>query len=284
MNFSYPEELANEIRMIRSQYAGSFLVVEGSDDRHFMEHFICSDCCEIVVAQGKQKVCDVIRILENDCFPGCLGLVDADLDRIEGSLDRGPNILMYECHDLETMLIFSPALDRILREFGSQKKLGKLGERVLDSLLARALPVGYLRWYSQRERLDLKFEDLNYSKWIQRTSLVFDIGNLIKEVKNTSQRHDLPSSLLRETMQELAEAKNDTCEICNGTDLIEILSMGLRGKFGNNNANDVKVSILKRSLRLAYSEREFLLSRLGQSIRTWEVQGGFQILGNLGSE
>ena len=59
-------------------------VVEGSDDRHFMEHFICSDCCEIVVAQGKQKVCDVIRILENDCFPGCLGLVDADLNRIEG--------------------------------------------------------------------------------------------------------------------------------------------------------------------------------------------------------
>ena len=85
-------------------------------------------------------------------------------------------------------------------------------------------------------------------------------------------------------MRELAEAENDACEICNGMDLIEILSMGLRGKFGNNNANDVKVSILKRSLRLAYSEREFLLSRLGQSIRTWEVQGGFQILGNLGSE
>ncbi len=143
-----PVAKANEIRMKRSLYKGSFFLVEGRDNRLFMHHFIGSQC-KIEVTQGKNAVCEVIEILDNDNnFTGALGMVDADFDRIEGKQDRGPNIVMPECHDLETMLICSPALDRVLVEFGSQEKLEDFEEDVLGALLKRALPAGHLRLYS----------------------------------------------------------------------------------------------------------------------------------------
>ena len=123
-------EIATEIRLTRSQHSGSFLVVEGRDDRLFMEGFTCRVTCNIMVAQGKQNVCEVIRILDESNFAGVLGLVDADFDRVESIPSRGPNILMPEYHDLETMLLCSPALDRILIEFGSQDKIDDFGENV----------------------------------------------------------------------------------------------------------------------------------------------------------
>ena len=73
-----PTIIANEIRMKRSQYQGTFLVVEGRDDRLFMERFICHEICKIEVAEGKENVCEVLRILESDNFMGVLGLIDAD--------------------------------------------------------------------------------------------------------------------------------------------------------------------------------------------------------------
>ena len=56
----FPHEIANEIRMARSQYAGAFLIVEGQDDYKFMLNFISLSTCKIEVARGKQNVCEVI--------------------------------------------------------------------------------------------------------------------------------------------------------------------------------------------------------------------------------
>ena len=268
----YPVEIANEIEMIRSQYIGSFLIVEGRDDRLFMENFVSNESCNIIVAQGKRNVQKVIDTLENRNFIGALGLVDADFDRIEGVRNTNFNILMYEHHDLETMLICSPALERVLNEFGSREKLEGLRKNVLKRLIERALVIAYLRLYSLRTGLNLRFENVNYAAWISRTSFDTNIDDLIQEIKNKSLRPDLPSEDLHTAMDEIERSNYDPREICNGTDLIEILSIGLRRVFGTNSANDVNGKILRQSLRLAYSEQYFVASKLYNDIRVWEAQ------------
>ena len=122
MIHSISYEIANEIRMRRSQFSGTFLIVEGRDDRLFMEHFISLSTCKIEVAKGKQNVCDVIDILDQDNFDGVLGLIDADFDRIEQIQYKSQNLVMPECHDLIMMLVRSPTLDRTLTELGSLTK------------------------------------------------------------------------------------------------------------------------------------------------------------------
>ena len=279
MSHRTPHEIANEIRMIRSQYSGTFLIVEGQDDRLFMESFISRLTCTIEVAEGKENVCDVIDILDKDNFDGVLGLIDADFDRIEGIPDRNHNLVMPECHDLIMMLVRSPALDRTLTELGSRPKLAAFKENVLNALINRALPVGYLRLYSLREEINLRFRNMNYSAWINRSSFVADTPALIETVKNHSQRPDLSSSVLAMAIEELYGTVHDPYEICNGTDVIEILSIGLRRVLGNRNAQEVGVEILKSFLRVAYSEQNFSSSDLKRDIEEWQSKRpGFQVL------
>ena len=279
MIHSISYEIANEIRMRRSQFSGTFLIVEGRDDRLFMKSFISPSKCTILVAEGKQKVCDVIDILEKGNFDGVLGLIDADFDRIEGIPDRSQNLVMPECHDLIMMLVRSPALDRTLTELGSQPKLETFEEYVLDALLDRALPVGYLRLHSMREKLDLRFRGLNYSAWTNRSTFIADTTQLIRTVKNHSQRQDLSSSVLANAIEELHCSKYDPYEICNGTDVIELLSIGLQRILGNNSAKEVGGELLKRYLRLAFSEQHFCSSNLRRDIEKWQSRKpGFQVL------
>ena len=78
-----PDAIANSIRMKRSHHTGCFLIVEGRDDRLFFEQFVDSGDCSVQVVEGKCNVVRVIDILDADSFPGAIGVIDADLDRIE---------------------------------------------------------------------------------------------------------------------------------------------------------------------------------------------------------
>ena len=245
-------------------------MVEGRDDRLFFERFTSEQKCAIDVATGKENVCSVIEILEKDNFHGVLGIVDADFDRLTNGAIRSENILMSENHDLITMLMCSPALYDVTREFGSRRKIQAFGGDVLDALICRGLPVGYLRLYSIREGLGLKFSNLSYSAWIDTKTFKADTSKLIEEVKNRSQRHDLSSSVIATEIEALHKCQFNPYEICNGTDLVAILSLGLRRALGNNNSSQVTMDILKKSLRLAYSIREFSLSKLWRDIQCWE--------------
>ncbi len=265
--------------MNRKQFSGTFLIVEGRDDRLFMDQYISATTCKIEVANGKNNVCDVIDILDNDGFDGALGLIDADLDRICGTQHRSGNLVIPECHDLMTMLVCSPALDRTVREFGSRPKLEAFDEILLDALIDRALLIGYLRLFSKMEGLNLRFDGLNYSTWIDRLTFAPDTAKLIRAVKNHSQGHDLSSRTLEEGMRELYTAGLDPLEVCNGTDLVEILSIGLRKLLGNNSAQKVKPEALKASLRLAFSEQDFRLTGLKRDIEKWQDNtAGYQVM------
>ena len=69
--------IANEIRLKRSQYQGTFWLVEGRDDRLLCQRFIDTASCKIIVAEGKARVCDVLQILDQDEFvvPNGWGIV-----------------------------------------------------------------------------------------------------------------------------------------------------------------------------------------------------------------
>ena len=257
---------------------GPFLLVEGRDDRLFMERFICNGTCRIEVLQGKQNVCDVIDILNERAFPGVLGIVDADLDRVEGPGMLPDNVFMPAHHDLETMLLCSGALEAVLIEFGSRCKLRAFDGSPLDAILARALPLGFLRMHSAMQGLGLVFDELDYT-WIRRQDFEINIDGMVKGVLNRSQRRDIPAETLVATIKELSEAGCDPREMCNGTDLLEVLAIGLMRAFGNKTPQGVNASILRSFLRASYSSQDFNQSVLGESIRNWQnQQRGYRVL------
>ncbi len=81
--FLTDDRIANKIRLRREVSSSTFLLVEGSSDKVFYEHFVDNAACELEIAAGKVRVINVIDILDKSGFCGVLGIVDADFDRLE---------------------------------------------------------------------------------------------------------------------------------------------------------------------------------------------------------
>lgn len=279
MKMRRPAVIANAIRLKRSNHKGSFLLVEGRDDRLFFEKFINLVTCKIVVVETKENVLDVIQHLEACGFPGILGIIDADFDRLEGASRVVTNLIVLETHDLETLLIRSNALDRVLVEFGSREKIENFARNIREALVCAAVAVGCLRLHSLRTRLNLKFQGLRYIMFIDSESLVVNDHFLVQQVLNRSQRSDLPIEPLKRAIKSLAMAGEDPWQICAGDDLISILSVALRRTLGTNNSKEVSTEILCKSLRLAYHDDDFAKTRLIIDLQNWSVSNpGYEVL------
>jgi Protein of unknown function (DUF4435) len=266
-----PDRVANQLRLRRSTFLGAFLLVEGSSDKVFYERFIDKTVCELVIVAGKPsskiRVITVLGILEDSSFHGVLAIVDADFDRLEPSPYNSPNLLRTDKHDLETMLINSPALDKVIAEFGSEEKIAKFGN-VRAALIEAGVSIGYLRWISLRDELNLTFNGIKFSKFINEQNLQLDELELIKEVKNKSQNFSLDSRDIQQWMTKKKSDNHDRLQVCCGHDLVEILSLGLRKAIGTMK---VEVDSLERSLRLAYEEVYFQQTQLYSDIHKWRI-------------
>ncbi|MEA5518371.1 DUF4435 domain-containing protein [Limnoraphis robusta] len=268
--FITPERTANKIRLMRTQFQGSFLLVEGDSDARFYKNLVNPEKCKINIAQGKNNLIQVLDILEGEQFLGVLAIIDADFDRLENNLPTQTNILLTDSHDLETMLLQSPALEKVLGEFGSEDKIYKLNQDIRSILLAGGVYIGYLRWISLKDSLELKFEGLSFSKFINKKTLAIDRLQLIETVKNNSQKPQINQQEIEQKMKSLERENHDAWCVCCGHDLIEILSMGLCQLLGSNNSKDVEADKIEKILRLAYESSYFRKTKLYSLIQQWE--------------
>jgi len=136
--------IANEIRMIRSAFSGSFVIVEGDIDKKVYQNFIDPTACKIKCIEfkndsNKQRVIEIIEILNADKnFAGALALIDADFDNFEKTKKIIENLFRTDFHDLECLIFVSPALEKVLTEFGSDVKITKFGKDVREVLFGIA--------------------------------------------------------------------------------------------------------------------------------------------------
>jgi hypothetical protein len=276
---------ANAIRLRRSTFSGTFLLVEGSSDRIFYERFVDKVACASISISGKPssklRVIAVLSTLENSEFQGVLAVVDADFDHLEVSSHSSPNLIRTDTHDLETMLLNSSALEKVIAEFGSEEKIAKFGRDVRTALLEAGMPIGYLLWISQLDKLNLTFDGITFSKFIDDQTLQIDELKLIQEVKNKSQAFSLNSENLQQRLTNQKGKNHDPWQVCCGHDLVEILSLGLRRAIGSAKTSDVEPNSLERSLRLAYEETYFCKTQMYLSICSWENNNQpFKVLQN----
>src|SRR5260221_1535366 len=100
-------------------------MVEGDTDKKLYKTFVNESRCNITVAYTKSIALAALSILEQNDFPGVLVIVDTDFDALEGKVLFSPNVSYTDTHDLETMLIESPSLDKLLGEFGSENNISQ---------------------------------------------------------------------------------------------------------------------------------------------------------------
>lgn len=257
--------VANQARMRGNRRLGnSILLLEGSTDARLYGNFTDGKKCRILPADGKENALGALQILVQDGWQGVLAIVDADFGHLEKLKPVNRNVLFTDTHDLETMLLASPALEKVLREF--KINLEKLSESFREEILEVAKLVGYLRWLSITKNFNLTFDVLDFDDFLVGESLTVDKAKLIKALQVASHRASVSWPNVPQQIIEIVDTSHDLWQVCCGHDVVSTMSVALRRKFDRN----LEPHILEKNLRLAYELRYFSATILYRSIKEWE--------------
>lgn len=270
--------VANRIRQKRQVHSDAvFLIVEGDDDKKLFQKFVDERCCRIQPAYGRPNVEEALAILEDDDFRGVLAIVDTDFDVMEGRAPASPNLLRTDTHDVETMMFASPALEHVLNEHGDAEQIeafeASAATSVRKHLLAIAETFGYLRWHAHREQLSWRFESFPFERVLPRKTWELLGSQVLGELQGHSGVGVLDSELVTQALDALRarvrDRERDIWQLCNGHDMVAVLSIGLQRVLGKCNAADVKPEVLEKDLRLAYEAGYFAETALCRALRDW---------------
>lgn len=265
-----PDRIANSIRLLRSDHEGVFSIVEGHSDKLIYERLVNKQEVRITIASGKNNAIKALSILEKENFCRVFAVIDADFSRIEQQITDSNNLFLTDEHDLEMMLIKSDAFDKLLKERGSEEKIAAFSKDIRETLLKLGQEIGKLRLLSLRNKLDLKFEGLKFGKFIDKEKLSINIDELIRSIKNHSQKLSLDEQQIKQDLSVISHENHDPWQLCCGHDFISILAIALCKVLGTWNANDVKKEDWERELRLADELSYFYQTQIYQLMVNWQ--------------
>jgi len=269
-------DLFSVLLLMRSTWKGTLLVTEGTTDSRLLDSFIDHEECQIVPGYGKEKVREAIEIADMRSAVGIFGVVDADFENLDGRRSASPNLLLTDHHDFLVMIFNSRALEKFVNNWCSHEKVQRFldGSGYTDfreAILAKGLPLGLLRRHSHLEGLNLKFHEIRVERFINRDDLITDLHEMVGRVL---QRSELTLTARGDIARRIAEAltgEHDPLQICNGHDLADIMSIGVRRALGNlTGAEALSRTQLEGVLRTAYELTDFQKTSLYAEIRRWE--------------
>jgi hypothetical protein len=261
--------------MARAGFPGTFCLVEGDHDVRLFNRFFDVLNCRAISSNGLSVV-GIVQRLNSTNTAGVLGIIDADFKHLSNEKSPANNILLTDFHDIEIMILDSTAFKRYLTEFGSAGKIqqfcsrfGSSGELFAHFLNACAA-IGALRLLNEREKLHLKFDGLDFPRFIDKDSLTADSSKLILAVENNTKRGRLNAPKLLTQIQTIKDACTDLRQLCCGHDFVEIICIGLRRAIGSCDSRIAESGSAGSSLRLAYDSDDFRNTSLFAAIVDWE--------------
>lgn len=275
--------------MTRSRFAGALLIVEGSTDHRLLGRFLAVGCVEQLVAHGKANALDAMKLLAAQGVEGVLAFVDADFDRLDGTLPVDPNVIVSDYHDVEMMLLMSQSLSKLLGEYGSQDKLGKFVVRtsalsVLEHIQQQCAYLAELRYRNHQRRWNLRFKGIDHSKFTDGRTLSVTMAKALRTVfANTGAT---PAKLAEVEAELPSQARTENlADFCNGHDCTQMLAIGMRQCLGSHAKSIACPENVERLLRIGYEEADFAASGVVAAFREWEANNtGLSVLRPLAGE
>lgn len=284
-----PERIANATLMDKN-FLGYRLFVEGKKDVGLYRKFTSKEDIKIIMTDGKYKMREVWRLLENKEFKNKLAIRDADFIRISGKFSNGysDNIFITDYHDSECMIINSPTFNVFMQTVLSHEQQQKVNEKFpdlknhLENLIYR---LGCLKLANKTDNLGLTFKPkgisdkrLDFTKFIDAKSMSFRGDNdlitavinfSINKVKKDSIK---PFDVIVDSFNSILSKNHPKSEIIHGHDFSEIIYVLIRKcfKFNINITNDS--DNVETLLTMAYDSQYFQNTNLFKSLNAFNLK------------
>ena len=234
------------------------VVVEGPDDKEVYQKVMNANAVCFYVDGNCDKHFVILDALNRKYSNRLLAIKDADFDRLEGTANPYPNMVLTDTHDMEGMIV-AECLSELLGEDAVRCQGIDLTE-----VYAELVDVSYLKWFNHANHYGINFSE---------TTLDLDINAYFYAcVANTD-------NVVNVTLADLYAFKAahpgvSEKELCNGHDIFERIYV--RAKAANV-ANYAKKPFFRR-LRRAYPKEQFVNTALFLSIKGWEATNHHAIL------
>jgi len=274
-----PATIVAQIRMERQTHKGSFLLVEGSTDAKRMDKFVDQAACSLVNCYGKQNVIGAIELMQDVGLEDCLGMVDADFDRVRNHPVNNESIVYSKFHDFDLDNALTGVIDRYLIEVADEAKLADVGgaRACVDMILKAIKPLSILRYANEIRRLRYDLTRLKMDVFFDGHSV--NIDKMIDEVSFREFEDKVYKDALRLRISEIVDLDFDLLQLTNGHDFIAALGLALRDRVGNRRPPQTWGSEVEMHLRFGLLTEEFASTLAHQAISNWEnSSNGFKVL------
>ena len=282
-----PQALANIIftHQVRSRIQGegeTFVMVEGKTDHVFWEEYRSKEDCAIYPVNGKDRVVAALAITNKRGSRGVAGVVDADYWLISEADELGTDNLLYDdrCPDMESILLSSPALKKLLRNelYNYEiEKIHELADRLKSEGLRLAMEYGYFRLLNHLNCYGLKCNAIPMSEVIDIDTLELDARQIASRL--TGARSGITSDDLMKQVEDLRQRyPPDNLQLCRGKDVVAIMAHILptlfKTQFDKDMPPDAERALGEKALsirlRSAYEFGYFKQTALFDCIQKWE--------------
>ncbi len=258
------EEIITEISM--SVNHNNWLIVEGTSDEKFFRIHQLSNKPIVIVAFGWENVERIVEESQDLNKKIIVGLVDRDYRYLEDENNLFGNIVITDYRDIENILFESRALDKVFFEFGSKGKLPKNDNGELDlgniknHLSGVTFELGVFRAYCYVNNLNVSFEKLRYSDFIDVNTVEFKHTSFLKHLQNKPKNYGLPLvNYWKDAQVWVNEIDLVTHEyIRHGHDLMEIIAISLKKFYGSHNNKSIPSEMVEAFFRISIEKSELV--------------------------
>jgi hypothetical protein len=248
------------------------LLVEGEDDRrclaarHVREE-------QLLVCDGKERL---LEAYSANTEARIVFLADCDYDVPTGALNPEPNLVLTSNPSLETDLVASGVVGRVVQELVPRPRwhgtLDATAASVVDHAVRLAEPLGKLRYAAREQALPLRLNGIR--ERLRRYRRADGGGDLRRMVDVLAGQAEQPN-FDRDQLFATADSVVGGLLVCDGHDLEEALKCVLKDDLG---VSKELVGALPQLLRAFFDDAAFRSSDLARRLERWEETVGVRVL------
>ncbi|WP_145968935.1 DUF4435 domain-containing protein [Streptomyces hyaluromycini] len=265
------DDVLSHVMMLADTNELLYLLVEGDTDCSVIDPHIDMAVCDTLPSGGKTVVLGAVRMAREEGFNRLAAIVDLDWAEILYPKTKEDGVFFTDHYDIDATVFFRE--QNVLRVAGTFSNRAQLRSYVANSdcptlheaVKQIALPVGLLRFTSEKHRLQLNMRDFPISVILNEDASGIDVDNLINiALKRSGKEDDCKEEVTRLYREEIEEII-DPVRYFSGHDLLAALATVLHKKCGSK----ASIDAISRAVRGAYSCSDVRESPLFSSISKW---------------
>jgi hypothetical protein len=249
------QDLLDRLRLDHVARRKGAVIVEGTHDATVLRNATELDL-QFFPVGGRVNVLRAADRLDDTYLTGVVCVADSDFDDESDNREHQWFVVFTDDADLEAMLYWSSALDRVLDEWATTSKYKSYGgaDAVREGVEPIVAVLAILRWWNLQEGAGLNFDSLDLQDVVSKKTVNLNVTGLLNRLSTPVAD--------TETLRVALEGAPPTCPYTHrlrarGRDRLAVVSAAMRSVIGDLTKQQVAGGLVERSLRLAARPSDF---------------------------